>query len=1053
MNQKNDILEAWIMVEHLSEGTINLKDKTILTFDRLQNENYYDLFLNEIKKKKMKDNQNGGIVLYFDIFEFKEVIDFLRTKYYLAPSQAEIVYGHKFSFALYFDKKLKLNSGMTFLTESYYIRKYRQIPRETEFSKFESELKKRFGEIFECDKDVDYKVHFNEAITYILQKNNIAIKNCRMKTVLSLETDATNLHSFFVGDLEKAKSISSPVLDAYILGKTKERINLDSRLQSGNFYADIFEKILRPENYPIARFPSNPEYALAFMQQVAVNLAIGYENEQIKSVNGPPGTGKTTLLKDIFAELFVEQAYEMAVLPEKFIKGTEKTKYWENASIGIMPEKIAEKGIVVASSNNGAVQNIVNELPLVYGIGRDFAEDIVAADYFKDIANSNVSSKWVMDENGEFHEELSRKAQEDSDRFWGLFSLEGGRKDKMNYIVTVLKHVVNYFEDEYIPDERIYQDFKKQYEEVRTYRQARQSICEKINTLRRLKKALDEKSRRYDEERDKKQEEVTENNLKIMENMNRIQCEIDDLEAESQDFNQQLFKVQNNKLSINQCIEALQLQKPGLFSFIKRKKEFREKSRLYSDQLQKMIIDEHEIKMQIFERTIQLKNLRDEISNNEIKLKENQDAFDQWQKKEGGKIYQLRNEVETLEKTAVDIAVKIPDFTVDYETLQLSNPWFDAEYRIMQSKLFITALRVRKQFLYENKKNIKAAYLIWSRQSSYLEHKNVISEAWNWLNIVVPVISSTFASFSRMCANMEKETIGHLFVDEAGQALPQAGVGAIFRSRYIMVVGDPSQIKPVLTLEPGVLGILGKHYGVSQKYLSENASVQTLADEISRYGFYKDTDKEEWIGIPLWVHRRCKYPMFDIANKISYGGNMVQGVKENGASAWFDVAGNAEDKYVAEQGIFLKEKIQKMISQNPDITDKDKKDIIYVISPFKNVAYQLSQELKKIKFTRYDEKDRPTNVGTVHTFQGKEAKIVFLVLGADEKSIGAANWAMGTENPNIMNVAATRAKEEFYIIGDKKLYLSLKSDVINSTYEIIRTFNSNTGNCKSDGRT
>lgn len=132
-----------------------------------------------------------------------------------------------------------------------------------------------------------------------------------------------------------------------------------------------------------------------------------------------------------------------------------------------------------------------------------------------------------------------------------------------------------------------------------------------------------------------------------------------------------------------------------------------------------------------------------------------------------------------------------------------------------------------------------------------------------------------------------------------------------------------------------------------------------------------------------------------------------------------------------------------MIRKNPDIVDKEKKDIIYVISPFKNVAYQLSRELVKIGFTRYDENGKPTNVGTVHTFQGKEAPIVFLVLGADNKSTGVANWAMGTENPNIMNVAATRAKEQFYIIGDKNLYLKLNSEVVNSTCEIIDKFNSN----------
>ncbi|WP_330218221.1 DEAD/DEAH box helicase [Streptococcus phocae] len=383
------------------------------------------------------------------------------------------------------------------------------------------------------------------------------------------------------------------------------------------------------------------------------------------------------------------------------------------------------------------------------------------------------------------------------------------------------------------------------------------------------------------------------------------------------------------------------------------------------------------------------------------------------------------------------------DFNQTYDSLQLSNPWFDEEYRILQSKLFITALRVRKQFLYDNLKNIKAARRIWKKQKNHLDNKIVIFEAWNWINMVIPVIGSTFASFSRMFANLDKETIGHLFIDEAGQALPQASVGAIFRSRYVMAVGDPSQIKPVLTLDSGVLNFLIDYYGISQKYLSENSSTQTMLDAVSQYGFYKDSNKEDWIGIPLWVHRRCQHPMFDISNAISYGGNMVQGINKNGHSQWIDIPGFATDKYVNEQAKFLKEKIKEMISENPDIVDKTKKDLIYVISPFKNVANRLANILndKDIKFTRFGANKKPTNVGTVHTFQGKEAPIVFLVLGADNTSKGAANWAMGTNHPNIMNVAATRAKEEFYIIGDKTLYSGLKSDVIDKTLKVIKNFN------------
>ena len=165
---------------------------------------------------------------------------------------------------------------------------------------------------------------------------------------------------------------------------------------------------------------------------------------------------------------------------------------------------------------------------------------------------------------------------------------------------------------------------------------------------------------------------------------------------------------------------------------------------------------------------------------------------------------------------------------------------------------------------------------------------------------------------------------------------------------------------------------------------------------------------------------------------------MVQGVESYGKTGWFDVGGTADNKYVEAQGEFLLQKLREMIDKNPKITDRNEKDVIYVITPFSNVAYQLSQKLRKIHFTRYDEQGKPTNVGTVHTFQGKEAPIVFFVLGADRQSSGAARWAV--MEANILNVAVTRAKEEFYIIGDRKLYLGLSCDAVTDTDKIIRQY-------------
>lgn len=900
MGKKERILEAWIMVEHLSEGDINLKDTQLKKIETKDNCDYYSMFCAEIQRKELQEEEKRGLVLYLNIFPFEDVVTLIREKYKLPQTNEEVSVGDKFSIAIYFDKNLRFVEDMTFFTVSSYILEKGIIPREKEFSDFERENKKQLNSIFSYSNEEEYQNFFNKAFVKFLNKYSISLKDSQMKVLNNLETAATNLHSFFIQDLEKAKDIKTKNIEAYLLGEYDERNNLDSRSNSSNFNPSVFEDVLQPKNYPVSRFPSNTEYSLSLMQQVAVNLAIGYDNKQIRSVNGPPGTGKTTLLKDIFAEFVVDQAYEIACLSEKRIKGSEKTKYWDNASIGILPEKIAEKGIVVASSNNGAVQNIVNELPLLTGIAEEFHTEIVEADYFYDIANSKLTSEWEKDENGKSHEVL-KKEKEKENKFWGLFSLEGGRKGNVDYIITALKHVVEYLENEYIPNDKIYSDFVKQYEEVCAYRNARQTVADEMN-------CLTNKQQSYNEKKSDRQVKIEKNSDNYLKDITSAKNSMQSFENEKQESESCLIKLQDQKGSLNQCIEALKLQKPGFFSFGKVRKEYKKRCKKYSDELEELILAEQSAKKKVAKIEKELKELQINITNNEAEMAKEKKSFEEWDKETQSEIVELEKHVEKLKQEANCPNIKGLNLKMDYDSLQLSNPWFDKKYRELQSRLFIASLKVRKEFLYKNLKNIRAAYKIWEKQRDYLDQKVVISEAWNWMNIVIPVISSTFASFSRMCANLGPETIGSLFVDEAGQALPQASVGAIFRSKHVMVVGDPSQIKPVLTLDSSVLNTLRQCYDISQKYLSEDASTQTLVDAISRYGFYKDDNKEEWIGIPLWVHRRCKHPMFDIANKISYGGNMVQGSKQNGMAQWFDIGGSATDKYVEKQGEFLQKK-------------------------------------------------------------------------------------------------------------------------------------------------
>lgn len=131
---------------------------------------------------------------------------------------------------------------------------------------------------------------------------------------------------------------------------------------------------------------------------MAVNLsASDLTDGGILAVNGPPGTGKTTLLRDVVANIVTERAKVMATYhdPEQAFTNTKERVKRGQAFLWMyeLDEKLRGFEIVVTSSNNKAVENVSEELPRRSSVASDTFEE----GYFKTISdNLSDNETWGL---------------------------------------------------------------------------------------------------------------------------------------------------------------------------------------------------------------------------------------------------------------------------------------------------------------------------------------------------------------------------------------------------------------------------------------------------------------------------------------------------------------------------------------------------------------------------------------------------------------------------------------------------------------------------------
>lgn len=274
-----------------------------------------------------------------------------------------------------------------------------------------------------------------------------------------------------------------------------------------------------------------------------------------------------------------------------------------------------------------------------------------------------------------------------------------------------------------------------------------------------------------------------------------------------------------------------------------------------------------------------------------------------------------------------------------------------------------------------------------------------------------PIILSSTQSirkslpYNSKAASADEYLLDYVIIDESSQVDLIRGMLAFSCCKNVIIVGDEKQL-PQIVNKDLEKWLKTEPIGSEYNYFTENimSSMRLL------YG-------EELPCTTLLEHYRCHPKIIGFCNQRYYDGKLIPCTNADTTVEPLILYKTPEGNHMRnkntgeKQGRYNQREldvIKKEILKNLNIDDNEK---VGIVTPFRLQADKASEELNDAILC-----------DTVHKYQGKEREIMIMTTVLDNKE---DSWRMinFVDDPNMVNVAVSRAQKQFILDTDHDLFL------------------------------